>query len=115
MNFLLDMGIPQRSMMFLNQLGQDAVHLRDQGLQRLPDAEIVQKALAEIIPGPWQLFSPSGTSASLHTSCYSTHAPYRSHPKSSLNWRSGPQIWGPNARGVGGGGDFPPTKSHLRR
>ena len=47
MKFLLDMGIPRRTAVFLRQAGRDAVHLRDQGLQRLKDPEIVEKALSE--------------------------------------------------------------------
>jgi predicted nuclease of predicted toxin-antitoxin system len=47
MKFLLDMGISQRATVFLRQIGHDAVHLRDEGLQTLKDAEIIQKALAE--------------------------------------------------------------------
>jgi len=47
MNFLLDMGLAQRTALFLRAQGYDAVHLREQGLQRLPDEQIVQKALAE--------------------------------------------------------------------
>ncbi|MDX1984588.1 MAG: DUF5615 family PIN-like protein [Bryobacteraceae bacterium] len=31
----------------MRQLGHDAVHLRDQGLMRMVDADIVEKALAE--------------------------------------------------------------------
>lgn len=47
MRFLGDMGIPRRSIAFLRAAGHDAVHLRDQGLQRLGDDEIVEKAVAE--------------------------------------------------------------------
>lgn len=47
MKFLLDMGIPRRTAVFLRQRGGDAVHLRDQDLQRLKDPEIVEKAVAE--------------------------------------------------------------------
>jgi predicted nuclease of predicted toxin-antitoxin system len=32
---------------WLNSQGHDATHLRDQGLQRLPDGEIFDKAIAE--------------------------------------------------------------------
>jgi predicted nuclease of predicted toxin-antitoxin system len=46
MKLLLDMGLAPRTATFLRQLGHDAVHLRDRGLQRLPDGEIVR--LAEI-------------------------------------------------------------------
>ncbi len=47
MKFLLDMGLAQRTVYFLRTQGYDAVHLREQGLQRLPDDEIVAKAIAE--------------------------------------------------------------------
>jgi predicted nuclease of predicted toxin-antitoxin system len=45
--FLLDMGVAQSTGEFLNSFGHDAVHLRDQGLQRLPDEQIVEKAQEE--------------------------------------------------------------------
>ena len=41
------MGLAQTTIVFLREQGHDAVHLRDQGLQQLPDIEIVQKARAE--------------------------------------------------------------------
>jgi predicted nuclease of predicted toxin-antitoxin system len=47
MNFLLDMGLAQRTVLFLRAHGFDAIHLREQQLQRLPDEQIVQKAVAE--------------------------------------------------------------------
>ena len=47
MKFLLDMGLAQSTARNLQTLGHDAVHLRDQGLQRLPDDQIIQKARAE--------------------------------------------------------------------
>ena len=47
MRFLADMGLAQSTVAFLREQGHDAVHLRDQGLQQLPDIEIVQKARAE--------------------------------------------------------------------
>ena len=47
MKFLLDMGLAQRTAALLRAGGFDAILLRDQQLQRLPDAQIVQKALAE--------------------------------------------------------------------
>lgn len=47
MNFLLDMGLAQRTALFLRGLGYDAIHLHEQGLRRLPDEQIIQKALAE--------------------------------------------------------------------
>jgi predicted nuclease of predicted toxin-antitoxin system len=47
MKFLLDMGVSPRSAEFLRSLGHDAVHLRERGLERLPDAGIVQLADVE--------------------------------------------------------------------
>lgn len=47
MKFLLDMGLSPRTALFLRNQGFDAIHLREQGLQRLADEEIVQKALLE--------------------------------------------------------------------
>ncbi len=47
MRFLADMGVPGGVVVKLRQGGHDAVHLREQGLQRLPDEEIFQKAVAE--------------------------------------------------------------------
>ncbi len=47
MKFLLDMGIPQSTAAFLQSQRYNAVHLRDQGLQRLPDDEIIEKARQE--------------------------------------------------------------------
>jgi len=47
MKFLADMGISLRSVAFLRDLGVEAVHLHELGLERLPDAEIVTKARRE--------------------------------------------------------------------
>ena len=47
MKFLADMGVSMTVIQALRQNGYDAVHLREQGLQRLPDAEIVLKAKLE--------------------------------------------------------------------
>ena len=47
MRFLLDMGLAQSTAHFLRKIGYDAVHLRDQGLQRLDDLDIVAKAIDE--------------------------------------------------------------------
>ncbi|MGC9347219.1 MAG: DUF5615 family PIN-like protein [Anaerolineae bacterium] len=47
MKFLADMGLARSTTAFLRAQGHDAVHLRDQGLQRLSDQEIVDKARAE--------------------------------------------------------------------
>jgi predicted nuclease of predicted toxin-antitoxin system len=45
--FLLDMGLARSTADFLRRQGYDAVHLREQGLQRLDDRDIVEKARAE--------------------------------------------------------------------
>jgi predicted nuclease of predicted toxin-antitoxin system len=45
--FLLDMGLARSTAAFLRGQGHDALHLREQGLQRMADHEIVDKAQAE--------------------------------------------------------------------
>lgn len=45
--FLLDMGIAQSTGQYLKSKGHDVVHLREQGLERLPDDRIVAKAKEE--------------------------------------------------------------------
>jgi predicted nuclease of predicted toxin-antitoxin system len=45
--FLLDMGIAQSTGQLLRSQGYDVVHLREQGLERLPDDRIVAKAKDE--------------------------------------------------------------------
>ncbi len=47
MKFLADMGISPRTVNWLRAMGYDAVHLVDEGLERLPDDEILVKACAE--------------------------------------------------------------------
>ena len=47
MRFLLDMGLSPRTAEWLGNAGHDAVHLRDQGLQRLSDSDIIGKAAKE--------------------------------------------------------------------
>ena len=47
MKFLADMGISPKTTAFLHALGHDAVHLVDQGLERLLDHDIVAKARQE--------------------------------------------------------------------
>lgn len=47
MKFLADMGISPKTVAFLHALGHDAVHLSDEGLERLPDPDIVAKARHE--------------------------------------------------------------------
>lgn len=39
MKFLADMGISPDTVVWLRSLGYDAVHLHEQGLDRLPDME----------------------------------------------------------------------------
>jgi len=47
MRFLGDMGISNRTIAWLRQNGHDAIHLRDEELQRLPDDKILSKARKE--------------------------------------------------------------------
>lgn len=47
MRFLADMGVSLQVVEWLRTQGHDAVHLRDEGLQRLPNGEIFQKAGTE--------------------------------------------------------------------
>lgn len=47
MRSLADMGVSQQVVAWLQTKGQEAVHLRDEGLQRLPNGEIFQKAACE--------------------------------------------------------------------
>jgi len=47
MRFLADMGVAQRVVEWLRTKGHDAVHLRDEGLQRMPNGEIFEKAVSE--------------------------------------------------------------------
>jgi predicted nuclease of predicted toxin-antitoxin system len=47
MRFLADMGVAQRIVEGLRAQGHDVVHLRDEGLQRLPNGEIFEKAISE--------------------------------------------------------------------
>jgi predicted nuclease of predicted toxin-antitoxin system len=47
MKFLADMGISPRTVAFLNSLGYDATHLHEQGLDKLPDSDILKKARSE--------------------------------------------------------------------
>jgi predicted nuclease of predicted toxin-antitoxin system len=44
MRFLADMGVSQQVVAWLRTTGHDSVHLREEGLQRLPNGEIFQKA-----------------------------------------------------------------------
>ena len=47
MKFLADMGISPGAIAFLQRLGYDAIHLHEQGLDRLSDQEILTKARLE--------------------------------------------------------------------
>ena len=47
MRFLGDMGVSRRVIEWLHEAGHDAVHLRNKGLQRLPNGDIFQKGFTE--------------------------------------------------------------------
>ena len=47
MRFLADMGVAHGVVEWLREGGHDAVHLLDQGLERLPDRAVLAKADAE--------------------------------------------------------------------
>jgi predicted nuclease of predicted toxin-antitoxin system len=47
MRFLADMGISPKTVAFLRSLGHEALHLHEQGLDRLPDPAILEKARTE--------------------------------------------------------------------
>ena len=47
MRFLADMGISPVTVAFLQSQGYDALHLHEQGLDRLQDADILEKAQQE--------------------------------------------------------------------
>ncbi|MDI6792977.1 MAG: DUF5615 family PIN-like protein [bacterium] len=47
MKFLSDMGVSPKTVAFLQGLGYDAIHLHDQGLNRLQDTAILAKARNE--------------------------------------------------------------------
>jgi predicted nuclease of predicted toxin-antitoxin system len=47
LRFLADAGIARRVVEWLRTKAHDAIHLREQGLQRLPDREVFAKATAE--------------------------------------------------------------------
>lgn len=47
MQFLADMCMDVRVVSWLNAQGHDAIHLRDQGLQRLSNGGIFEKAITE--------------------------------------------------------------------
>ncbi|MFH1438356.1 MAG: DUF5615 family PIN-like protein [Pseudomonadota bacterium] len=47
MQFIADMGISQTTVHWLRSMGYDSVHLRDEGLGKISDRDIVSKAIAE--------------------------------------------------------------------
>jgi len=47
MRFIADMGVSHRVAEHLRAVGHDVIHLRDLGLQRLPDDDIFARAAAE--------------------------------------------------------------------
>lgn len=47
MRFLADAGISPKTVEFLRRNGHDAVHVRELGMQRAPDAMLVEKARSE--------------------------------------------------------------------
>lgn len=47
MRFLADMGVSMRIVEWLRTRGHDAIHLREERLQRLPNGQIFAKAVAE--------------------------------------------------------------------
>jgi predicted nuclease of predicted toxin-antitoxin system len=47
MRFLCDMGVSMSTARALRERGHDVVHLREEGLHKLPDEDIVEKARQE--------------------------------------------------------------------
>ncbi len=47
MKFLADMGVSMTVVQRLRESGYDAIHLREEGLQRFPDPDILEKARQE--------------------------------------------------------------------
>jgi predicted nuclease of predicted toxin-antitoxin system len=47
MRFLADMCVDVRVVEWLREQGHDAIHLRDEGLHRMPNAEIFKKGIKE--------------------------------------------------------------------
>lgn len=47
MRFLGDMGLAQSTLVWLRNKGYDAIHLREEGLRRLSDTDITEKARQE--------------------------------------------------------------------
>ena len=47
MKFLLDMGLSPATAAFLRRLGHEAIHLHEEGLDELPDSQILERARQE--------------------------------------------------------------------
>ena len=47
MKFLADMGISMATVRSLREIGEEVIHLREQGLNKMADREILQKAVQE--------------------------------------------------------------------
>lgn len=47
MRFLADAGISPRTVEFLRRSGHDVAHVRDYGMQRSPDREVIDRAQSE--------------------------------------------------------------------
>ena len=47
MKFLADMGVSMSTVRALREKGHDALHLREEGLHRAPDRQILEKAERE--------------------------------------------------------------------
>ena len=47
MKFLADMGISQSTVNWLREKGHDAIHLREEGLHRISDIEVIEKGRKE--------------------------------------------------------------------
>ena len=47
MKFLADMGVSESTIASLREAGHDSVHLRDEGLLKMEDADILDKARSE--------------------------------------------------------------------
>jgi predicted nuclease of predicted toxin-antitoxin system len=45
--FLADAGISPKTVEFLRKAGHDVAHVRDYGMQRAPDREVIERAQAE--------------------------------------------------------------------
>jgi len=47
--FLADMGVDLRVVAWLRDQGHDAIHLRERGMHRAPDAEIFRRAVIVVV------------------------------------------------------------------